>query len=505
MEVFGFEIKRKRQVQEQGSVVTPVPDDGSTVVNNASAYYGMVIDLEGIVKNENDLIRRYRESAQYSDCDRAIEDIVNDAIVVDPGKPIVTLVLDDLPVSDKIKDLFRAEFNYILDLYKFNTKAHDLFRQWYIDGRMYYQIIIDEKKPAEGIQELRYIDPRKIRRIKNVKREKDNKGIEVITNVEEFFLYNDRGIQEQTTQGVKLSIDSVVHATSGLKDYNTNMVLGYLHKAIKPVNQLKMMEDAVVIYRISRAPERRVFYIDVGNLPKLRAEQYVNEIMLKFRNKVVYDVTTGEVRDNRQHLSMMEDFWMPRREGGKGTEITTLQSGQNLGEVGDIEYFQTKLYQSLNVPITRLQPDNGFSIGRSSEITREELKFNRFIGRLRKHFSVLLSSPLRIQLISKGIIKPEEWDYIESKIRLEYQRDNYFSELKDAEILGNRLNVLQNIDQYVGKYFSSLWIRKNVLCQSEEEIQKMNAEMQYDIQLMQQEQQAQLEQQAQEQEEEQNG
>ena len=489
-EIFGFEITRKKQEPERVSVVTPVPDDGATVVNNAAAYYGMVIDLEGVVKNENDLIRRYRESAQYCDCDKAIECIINDAIISDPGKPIVTLNMDDLPISDKIKNLIRAEFDYIKDLYKFEDKAHDIFRQWYIDGRLFYSMIINEANPANGIEELRFIDPRKIRRIKNVKREKNAQGIEVVKNVEEFFLYNDKGITEQTTQGVKLSVDSVVHATSGLKDSNTNMVLGYLHKAIKPVNQLKMMEDALVIYRISRAPERRIFYIDVGNLPKLRAEQYVNEMMLKFRNKVVYDATTGEIRDNRQHLSLMEDFWMPRREGGKGTEITTLKGGETLGQIEDIEYFQKKLYQALNVPLTRLLPDNGFNLGKASEITRDELMFNRFVARLRKRFCDIFKEPLRVQLIAKQIITSDDWEVLSPKIRFEFQEDNYFSELKQAEILGTRMQTLQAVDAYVGRYFSSAWIRKNVLHQTDEEIAQINVEMQYDLQLMQQQMEA---------------
>lgn len=477
MNVFGFEIKKKKQEPEMGSVVSPTPDDGSTIVNSAAAYYGLVIDLEGIVKNESELIRRYRESAQYGDCDAAIEDIVNEAIVASSDGKTVTIVLDDLKVSASIKTKIRDEFDRILKLYKFDQKGHDIFRQWYVDGRMYYHVLLDEKNIKNGIVELRYVDPRKIRKIKNVKKERDANGVEISKTVEEYYLYNDRGITEQTTQGVKLSVDSVIMCTSGLVDSTTNMVLSHLHKAIKPTNQLKMMEDALVIYRISRAPERRIFYIDVGNLPKVRAEQYVNELMNKFRNKIVYDASTGEVRDNRQHLSLMEDFWMPRREGGKGTEITTLQGGQNLGQIDDVIYFQKKLYQALNVPLSRLQPDQNFSLGRTNEITREEIKFNKFIERVRKKFAGLFKDALRIQLIAKGIIRPDEWEEFDNNIRFDFQRDNHFTELKDSEIMMQRMAMLQQIDPYVGKYYSTAWVRKNVLMQTEDEIKTMDEEM----------------------------
>lgn len=478
MDVFGFEIKKKKNPQQEiGSVIPPAPEDGSTLVNNAAAYYGLVVDLEGVVKNENDLIRRYREAAQYSDCDAAIEDIVNEAIVADSAKKTITVILDDVKLSDSIKKKIRDEFDIVTRLFRVEERAHDMFRQWYIDGRMYYHVILDEKNPKNGIIELRYVDPRKIRKIKNVKREKNQKGVEVVKQVEEYYLYNDKGITEQTTQGIKMSADSIIQSTSGLLDANTNMILSYLHKAIKPVNQLKMMEDALVIYRISRAPERRIFYIDVGNLPKQRAEQYVNEIMNKFRNKVVYDAATGEIKDNRQHLSLMEDFWMPRREGGKGTEITTLAGGQNLGQIEDIQYFQTKLYQALNVPVSRLQPNQNFSLGRSSEVTREEIKFNKFIERVRKKFTTLFKDALRIQLIAKGIIRPDEWDELAYNIRFDYQRDNHFTEMKNAEIMNNRVALLQNLDPFVGKYYSVNWVRKNILMQTEDEISNMEKEM----------------------------
>ena len=481
MQLFGFEIKRKEE-QDLPSVVTPnSAADGSTVINtgvNAGGYYGMVMDLEGVIKNENDLIRRYREVSQYSDCDGAIEDIVNEAIVADEDKKPVEIVLDEVKVSEPIKKKIREEFGNILDLLKFDERAHETFRTWYIDGRLYYQILINQESIKDGIVELRFIDPRKVRRIKNIKKEKQGAtGIEVVKEIEEYYLYNDKGITEQTTQGVKLALDSVVYVPSGYVDQNTGMMMSYLHKAIKPVNQLKMIEDALVIYRISRAPERRIFYIDVGNLPKLKAEQYVSDIMNKFRNKIVYDATTGETRDDRRHLSMMEDFWMPRREGGKGTEITTLPGGQNLGEIQDIEYFQQKLYHSLNVPISRLQQQQGFSIGRSTEISRDEVKFNKFIVRLRKKFSMLFSHALRVQLIAKNIIKPEEWDDIVSKIKYDYLEDNHYSELKDAEILTQRVQILQQLDPFVGKYYSQAWIRKNVLRLDDEDIEQIEKEI----------------------------
>jgi hypothetical protein len=481
LQLFGFEIKRKEE-QDLPSVVTPSSvADGATVVNtgvNAGGYYGMVMDLEGIIKNENDLIRRYREVSQYSDCDGAIEDIVNESIIANEDKKPVEIVLDEVKVSEPIKKKIREEFGNILDLLKFDERAHETFRTWYIDGRLYYQILINSDNVKDGIVELRYIDPRKIRRIKNIKKEKQaGTGVEVVKEIEEYYLYNDKGITEQTTQGVKLSLDSVVYVPSGYVDQNSGMMMSYLHKAIKPVNQLKMIEDALVIYRISRAPERRIFYVDVGNLPKLKAEQYVTDIMNKFRNKIVYDATTGETRDDRRHLSMMEDFWMPRREGGKGTEITTLPGGQNLGEIQDIEYFQQKLYHSLNVPISRLQQQQGFSIGRSTEISRDEVKFNKFIVRLRKKFNMLFANALRVQLVAKNIIKPEEWDDISSKIKYDYLEDNHYSELKDAEILGQRVQILQQLDPYVGKYYSQAWIRKNVLRLDDEDIKQIEKEI----------------------------
>ena len=478
MDIFGFEIKRKNDKQPKGAVVAPAVDDGSTLIaSNTAAYYGATLDLEGTIKTENDLIRRYRQVAQYSDCDSAIEDIVNEAITATQDESPIDIVLDDVELSEGIKNKIRDEFNNVLKLYHFGSKGHDMFRSWYVDGRLYYHVLLDQSNTKKGIQEVRFIDPRKIRKIKNVHKKKNDKGVEVVVKVEEYYVYHDKGINENTSQGVKLSLDSVVYAPSGLIDANTTMMLGHLHKAIKPVNQLKMIEDALVIYRVSRAPERRVFYVDVGNLPKMKAEQYVNDIMNKFRNKIVYDATTGEIRDDKKHLSMMEDFWMPRREGGKGTEITTLPGGQGLGDIADINYFQTKLYQALNVPISRLQPQQGFSLGRSSEITRDEIKFNKFIERLRKRFSVVFAETLKLQLILKGIINLDDWNNIVQDVRFDFQEDNNFAEMRDTDIMMNRLNVVQSMEQFVGKYYSQEYIRRFVLRQSEEEIKDIDSQI----------------------------
>ena len=454
------------------SVVPPSLEDGSALVSAAN-YYGLSVDLDGGIKNENDLIRKYREISQYPDCDSAIEDIVNEAIVTSDTGQTVDIVLDDTKVSDGIKKKIRDEFDTVLSLLRFNDRGHDIFRTWYIDGRIYYNIMLDENNKKSGISELRIIDPQKIRRVKVVKSSRSPKGVELSSIQEEYYLYNDKGLTTQTTQGVRMSLDSVAYSHSGIIDGNTNVVMGYLHKAIKPTNQLKMIEDSLVIYRVSRAPERRIFYIDVGNLPKLKAEQYVQDIMNKFRNKLVYDAVTGEVKTDKKNLSMMEDFWMPRREGGKGTEITTLDGAQNLGQIEDINYFQNKLFQALNVPMSRLKPDTGFSLGRSSEITRDEIKFSKFINRLRNKFSSIFNEILRIQLVSKGIIREDEWDEFASSIRYDFNQDNHFQEMKDSEILQNRLQTLQLLDPYVGKYFSIDWIQKNVLMQSEKDIKEI--------------------------------
>lgn len=476
MQVFGFEIKRKKQPQ-QVTVVSPSQDDGSTVVSSSAAgYYAQVMSLEAQIKNENDLIRRYREVSQYSDCDSAIDDITNEAIVSEEDTASVEIVLDDVKLSASIKTKITDEFKQILSLLKFDQRGHDIFRSWYIDGRLYYQILVDEANTKNGIAELRQVDPRKIRKIKNVQKEKNPTGVEIIKNIEEYYLYNDKGISEGGMQGIKLPLDSIIYTPSGVTDSNSGLMLSYLHKAIKIVNQLKMMEDALVIYRISRAPERRIFYVDVGNLPKQKAEQYVNDIMNKFRNKVVYDATTGEVRDDRKHMSLMEDFWMPRREGGKGTEITTLPGGQTLGQIEDIEYFQDKLYQALNVPASRLKSDSTFNLGRSSEITRDEIKFTKFVQRIRKKFSMLFLDTLKIQLVLKGVINIDDWEDISKDIRFDFVKDNHFAEIKDSEIMQARMNLLATIDPFVGKYYSPSYVKKHILRLSEEEIEEIDAE-----------------------------
>lgn len=476
---FGFELKWKPQPIE--SVVSPPSDDGSINISSSSyLYYGRVLDIESTIKTENELIRKYREIAQYADCDGAIEDIVNEAIIAESDKEVINLNLDELKQSESTKTKIRECFGEILTILKFDFRGHDIFRNWYVDGRLYYQIILDNEHPADGIVELRFIDPRKIKKIKDIKRVKGPDGVEIVVNVQEYYLYNDKGITETTTQGVHLSPDSIIFVPSGVVDANTGMILGYLHKAVKIVNQLKMVEDALVIYRLSRAPERRIFYIDVGNMPKLKAEQYVKEIMARYRNKLLYDATTGEVKDDRKHLSMLEDFWMPRREGGKGTEITTLKGGENLGNMEDVEYFQNKLYQALNVPLSRLKPETGFSLGKSTEISRDEVKFNKFILRLRKKFSVLFDQALRIQLVAKNIIRAEEWDEIRDHIRYDFQEDNLFATLKENEIITQRMTLLTMIDPtgpYVGNYFSKEWINKHVLGLTDEEAEDMKKQM----------------------------
>ena len=469
---FGFEIKRKQE-KELPSVVAPASDDGSTVINSAAAYYGMVVDLEGVIKTENDLIRRYREISQYSDCDSAIEDIVNEAIVIEDGGQCVEINLDELKVAPGIKKRIEDEFNLVLKLLNFNNMGHDIFRRYYVDGRLFYHIVIDETQPDMGIQELKYIDPRRIRKIREIQKMRDpNTGVELIRRQIEYYLYNEKGmIGSGTNLGSKIAPDSIVNVNSGLMDPKQSMVLSYLHKAIKPFNNLRMVEDATVIYRLSRAPERRVFYIDVGNMPTVKAEQYVRDIMVKYRNKLVYDSNTGEIKDDRKHLSMLEDFWLPRREGSKGTEISTLEGARNLGELEDVKYFQSKLYKSLNVPVGRLEPQQGFSLGRTTEVTRDELKFTKFIQRLRNKFSSLFDDLLRVQLILKNVCTEEEWKEFKEDIWYDYKKDNNFDELKDAELLSMRLDTLAKVDPFVGKYYSIEWIRKNILGQKYEFVQ----------------------------------
>lgn len=483
--LFGFSISRNKDEVEgavQQSFSPPSNDDGALTITSA-AYYGTYVDLDGTAKNEVELISRYREMAMQPEIESAIDDIVNEAIVQDDTGKIIEIVLDELQQPEKIKKAIKFEFNQILRMLSYKNMAQDIFRRYYIDGRLYYHIIIDRENPTAGIKELRYIDPRKLRKVREMKKKKDEKtGADVMTVVNEYYIYNDKvstgAAQNFGPIGVRITTDSIVSVVSGLMDSRRAVVLSYLHKAIKPLNQLRMIEDATVIYRISRAPERRIFYIDVGNLPKLKAEQYLRDIMVKYKNKLVYDANTGEVRDDRKFMSMMEDFWLPRREGGKGTEITTLPGGQNLGELEDVKYFQKKLYGALNVPVSRLNPDQtGFSLGRSSEITRDELKFSKFVDRQRNKFSDLFDQALRVQCVLKGICTAEEWDVFKENIHFDYIKDNNFSELKEAELITNRLQVLQQVDPYTGRYFSDEWIQRNVLRMNDDEIQEMKKQI----------------------------
>ena len=481
IQLFGFEISRKRQqVQdEQAKTFTPPQNDDGAVTIQSGSYYGTYVDLDGVVRNEIELITRYREMSMQPEMETAIDEIVNEAIVNDGADTGVEIDTDDLKQPDSIKKKIRDEFEYILKLLNFGNMGHDLFRRWYIDGRIFYHVVIDEERPSLGIQELRYVDPRKIRKIREIQKTKDPvTGMEIIKRQNEYYIYNERGvIGTHSNMGTKIAVDSIINVNSGLMDAKRTMVLSYLHKAIKPLNNLRMVEDAAVIYRLSRAPERRVFYVDVGNMPTIKAEQYLRDIMVKYRNKLVYDSTTGEIKDDRKHLSMLEDFWLPRREGSKGTEITTLQGGQNLGEMEDVKYFQNKLYKSLGVPISRLEPSQGFSLGKSAEITRDELKFSKFVGRLRNKFSTLFDDLLRIQLILKRVCTEEEWNEFKENIWYDFKKDNNFDELKEAELLTNRLNLLSVVDPYVGRYYSKEWVRKNVLMQNDEDIQEIDEQI----------------------------
>lgn len=477
VQLFGFEISRKKQQDQDEKNKTfalPQNDDGAVTIQSG-AYYGTYVDLDGVVRNEIELITRYREMSMQPELETAIDEIVNESIVNDDAESGVELDTDELKQAENIKKKIRDEFEYVLKLLDFGNMGHEIFRRWYIDGRLFYHIIIDEKSPQKGIQELRYIDPRRIRKIREIQKAKDTvSGMEIIKKMNEYYLYNERGmIGAHSNLGTKIAIDSVVNVNSGLMDSKRAMVLSYLHKAIKPLNQLRMVEDATVIYRLSRAPERRVFYIDVGNMPTIKAEQYLRDIMVKYRNKLVYDSSTGEIKDDRKHLSMLEDFWLPRREGGKGTEITTLPGGMNLGELEDVKYFEKKLYKALGVPVSRLEQQQGFSLGRSTEITRDELKFTKFINRLRNKFSTIFDELLRVQLVLKKICTEEEWKEFKENIWYDFKKDNNFTELKEAELLQNRLAVLQVVDPYVGRYYSMEWVRRNVLMMDDEEIEEM--------------------------------
>jgi hypothetical protein len=482
--LFGFTISRQQDEEEkavQQSFAPPTTDDGALTITSA-AYYGTYVDLDGTAKNEVELISRYREMAMQPEIESAIDDIVNEAIVQDDDGKITQIVLDDLKQPDKIKKAIKEEFNTILRLFNYQNMAQDIFRRYYVDGRMYYHIIIDRDNPQEGIKELRYIDPRRLRKVREIKKQKDERtGVEIMNPVNEYYIYNDKVVSGSASNfgpvGTRITTDSIISVVSGLMDSRRAVVLSYLHKAIKPLNQLRMIEDATVIYRISRAPERRIFYIDVGNLPKLKAEQYLRDIMVKYKNKLVYDANTGEVRDDRKFMSMMEDFWLPRREGGKGTEITTLPGGQNLGELEDVKYFQKKLYGALSVPVSRLEPNQSFSLGRTSEITRDELKFSKFVERLRNKFSDVFDQALRVQCVLKGICTNEEWNLFKENIHYDFIRDNNFTELKESELINQRLSLLASVDPYTGRYFSQKWIQQNVLRLTDDEIKEMQKEI----------------------------
>jgi len=484
-EFFGFKITRdKPKSDPKQNFSTPQAEDGTQVVA-AGGYFASHLDMEGNAKTEADLIRRYREISIHPECDMAIEDIVNEAIVSNENKQAVRLMTDNVPYGRDIKRRLEEEFTEILRLLQFNSRGHELFRRWYVDGRIYFQKIIDTESGKKGITELKYLDPRKIKKIREVRKRRPDGVAPSATNLVdetmEYFLYNERGVGGASLQGIKIAVDTIAFCPSGLIDQNKNLILSFLHKAIKPVNQLRMIEDAAVIYRIARAPERRIFKIDVGNLPKMKAEQYLRDVMARYRNKLVYDAATGEIRDDRNYMSMLEDFWLPSREGGRGTDITTLPGGQNLGEITDIEYFRAKLYRSLNVPSSRLEASTGFNLGRSTEITRDELKFTKFVQKLRKKFIELFNDILKTQLILKGIIAEEEWPMIRDNIFYDFLQDGHFAELKQAEMLKDRIQLANDVRDYVGKYFSVEYVRKNILKQSDQDIEKIDSQIKKEI------------------------
>jgi len=498
--LFGFSIEETQD--NSTSIISPVPKNNEDGVDNyiASGFYGQYVDIEGAYRSEHELIKRYREMALHPECDGAIEDVVNEAIVSDLYDSPVEIELSNLNAGDALKKAIRQEFRNIKEILDFDRKAHEIFRNWYIDGRLYYLKVIDVKNPMAGIQDLRYIDPMKMKFVRQQKKEDPRTKIQVGAkggaegvnepDIEEYFLYTAKpNYNSGMVAGsgakrgsVKIAKDSVVYCSSGLVDRNKGTVLSYMHKAIKALNQLRMIEDSLVIYRLSRAPERRIFYIDVGNLPKVKAEQYLKEVMSRYRNKLVYDANTGEVRDDRKFMSMMEDFWLPRREGGRGTEITTLPGGQNLGELSDIEYFQKKLYRALGVPESRIAADGGFNLGRSSEILRDELKFSKFVGRLRKRFSAMFNDMLRTQLILKNIVTPEDWESMGDHIQYDFLYDNQFAELKETEMIQGRLGNLAQIEPYIGKYYSTEFVRKRVLRQTDQEIEEIDMQIEDEIQ-----------------------
>ena len=481
-ELFGFRLERVKDQGSEQTFTSPTPDDG-TVDVAGGGFWGQILDTDGRERTDFDLIRRYRDISQQTECDSAIEDIVNEGIVANEADAPIAIVLDRLPYPAKIKRKIRSEFDEVMRLLNFEAKGHDIFRRWYVDGRIFYHKIIDNKNPRKGITELRWIDAIKIKKVRELQKEVDAKtGVEMTKKVQEYFLYNEKGLANTgmtagPTQGIRIAPDAITFVPSGVIDGNSGRVLSYLNKAIKPVNQLRMIEDALVIYRISRAPERRIFYIDVGNLPKIKAEQYLKDVMNRYRNKLVYDATTGEIRDDRNHMSMLEDFWLPRREGGRGTEITTLPGGANLGEIEDIVYFQRKLYRSLNVPISRLESESGFSLGRATEITRDELKFTKFVQRIRKKFVPLFTDILKTQLMLKGIIALDDWPEIQEHIQYDFLQDGHFTELKEAELLRERVEMLDIMQSYMGTFFSKEYVWKKVLRFNDGEVDDMLKQM----------------------------
>lgn len=489
LRLFGFTLSKNPKDQDktkdkntQQSFIAPSNEDGALNISSA-AYYGTYVDLDGSAKNEIELITRYREMSMQPEVESAIDDIVNESVISDENGVTVKLILDELKQPSNIKKLILAEFETVQKLLSWRDQSQDIYRRWYVDGRLFYNVIIDKEKPTDGIKELRYIDPRKIRKIREIKKEKDsNTGIDIIKSSNEYYIYNDKvqssgGAGSSSLPGIRIAKDSIINVNSGLMDSRRASVLSYLHKAIKPLNQLRMVEDATVIYRLSRAPERRIFYVDVGNLPKVKAEQYLNDIMTKYKNKLVYDSETGQVRDDRKFLSMLEDFWLPRREGSKSTEIDTLSGGENLGVMEDVTYFEKKLYKSLSVPVGRLDPQQGFSLGRTGEITRDELKFSRFIDRLRNRFVLLFDQALKTQCVLKGICTLEEWDEFREFIQYDFTKDNFFTEMKEAEIMKERMGLLGLVSPYIGNFYSSAWVKKKILRMTDDEIKEMQKEI----------------------------
>ena len=480
LKLFGFEIRRSRQASDKKqlpSIVPPVDDDGAGYVTASGSHYGQFINMDGDESKDNhQLIMKYRGVSMHPEVDAAIEDIVNEAVTGSEMESSVDLVVDDIDTTDAIKKQIKDEFDGLVSMLSFNENGHDMFKRWYIDGRMYHHLVVNEANLKAGIQEVRLIDASKVRKIKEVKKKKDPAtGASLIESVNEYYIYQDK--PGATNSGVKISTDAISYVTSGLLNDTRKKVVSHLHKALKPINQLRMMEDSLVIYRLARAPERRIFYIDVGNLPRGKSEQYMKDIMARYRNKLVYDANTGEMKDDRKHMSMLEDFWLPRREGGRGTEISTLPGGENLGQIDDIIYFQKRLYRSLNVPISRLEQEAQFSLGRSTEISRDELKFQKFIDRLRRRFAHLFYDILKKQLILKGIITEEDWNAWKEDIYVDYVKDNHFTELKEAELIRERLQTLDMTQQYVGEFFSKQWVMKNVLLLDDEDIKKMKEEI----------------------------